>query len=70
MKLSTLLILLGALLSATTLKWSLMWDRRTINQIYQDANAGMQRATLYTRIIAPISLILILTGVYLALTWR
>lgn len=70
MKLSTLLILLGGLLSATTLKWSQMWDRRTISQIYQDAKAGKQRATLYARIIAPISLTLILIGMYLALTWR
>jgi hypothetical protein len=70
MKLSTLLILLGGLLSATTLKWSQVWDRRTISQIYQDAKAGKQRATLYARIIVPISLTLILIGMYLALTSR
>jgi hypothetical protein len=47
-----------------------MWDRRAISQIYQDAKAGKQRATLYAKIIAPISLTLILIGMYLALTWR
>jgi hypothetical protein len=70
MKLSTLLILLAGLLLATTLKWSQVWERRTIGQIYQDAKAGKQRATLYARIIAPISLVLIIVGIYLALTWR
>jgi len=70
MKLSTLLILLAGLLLATTQKWSQMWDRRTISQIYRDAKAGKQRSTLYARIIAPISLTLIVIGTYLALTWR
>jgi hypothetical protein len=70
MKLSTLLILLGGLLSATTLKWSQIRDRRTIGQIYQDAKAGKQRTTLRARISGYLSLILVLTGIYLALTWR
>jgi hypothetical protein len=70
MKLSTLLIVLGGLLSATTLKWSQIWDRRTVSEIYRDAKAGKLRSTLYAKIIAPISFILILVGMYLALTWR
>jgi hypothetical protein len=70
MKLSTLLILLGGLLLSTTLKWSQIWDRRSISQIYQDAKAGKQLTTLYARISGYISLILVLTGMYLAFTWR
>jgi hypothetical protein len=70
MKLSTLLIVLAGLLSATTLKWSQIWNRRTLTEIYQDAKAGKLRSTLYAKIIAPISFILILVGMYLALTWR
>ena len=70
MKLSTLLIVLGGLLSATTLKWSQIRDRRTVAEIYRDAKAGKLRSTLYAKIIAPISFILIPAGMYLALTWR
>jgi len=70
MKLSTLLIVLGGLLSATTFRWSQIFDRRTSSEIYQDAKAGKQRVTLYARIIAPISVIIILVGIYLALTWQ
>jgi hypothetical protein len=70
MKLSTLLIVLGGLLSATTLKWSQIWNRRTLTEIYQDAKAGKRRSTVYAKIIGPISFILILVGMYLALTWR
>jgi hypothetical protein len=70
MKLSTLVIIFGGLLSATTIKWSKIWDRRTISQVYQDIKAGKQRATVYERIVAPLSLTLIVIGMYLALTWR
>ena len=70
MKLSTLLIVLGGLLAATTLKRSQIGYRRTLSEIYQDAKAGKLRSTVYAKIMAPISVILILVGLYLALTWR
>jgi hypothetical protein len=70
MKLSTLLVVLGGLLSATTLKWSYIRDRRTIAEIFQDAKTGKLRTTLYAKIIVPISFILILVGMYFAVTWR
>ena len=70
MKLSFLLICLGGLLAATSLRWSPIWDRRPMKQIYQDIKAGKQRSTLYQKIVAPVSLTLIIVGLYLALTWR
>ena len=70
MKLSTLLITLGGLLAATTMKWSQFWDRRTLNQIYQDAKAGRLRSTSYQKIATPVAVALIVVGTYLALTWR
>lgn len=71
MNLSTLLIVLGGLLAATTAKWStIIKDKRTISQIYQDAKTGKPRSSLYAKIVAPVSLLLIIVGMYLALTWR
>jgi hypothetical protein len=70
MKLSTLLILVGGLLSATTLKWPQIWDRRTLSEIYRDAKAGKLRTTLYAKIVGRVSLIIIFVGIYLAFTWR
>lgn len=70
MKLSTLIIILGGLLSATTLKSSQIWDRRSLREIYHDAKAGRLRPTLYAKVVAPVSLTLIIVGTYLALTWR
>ena len=70
MKLSTLLVTLGALLAATTFKWSETWDRRTLKQVYQDAKARRLRSTLYQRIATPVAAALIVVGIYLALTWR
>jgi hypothetical protein len=70
MKPSSLLITLGALLSATTFKWSELWDRRTLREICQDAKAGKLHTTLYTKIVAPVSVVLIIVGTYLDLTWR
>lgn len=70
MKLSALLMLLGVLLAATAGKWPIFrWDSRTIGQIYQDAKAGRQRSSLYARIVAPVALLSIVIGMYLALTW-
>lgn len=71
MKLSTLLLILGGLLLATTRKWPIItWDKRKISEIYRDAKGGKQRSSLYTKIVAPVSLLLIIIGTYLELTWR
>jgi len=70
MKLSTLLICLGALLSATGLTWSKMSSRRSAKQIYLEVKSGRARVGVYAMIITPISLLLIIAGFYLALTWR
>ena len=70
MKLSTLLICLGGLLSATGLGWSQMWSRRSIKQVYLEVKAGRGRVGLYAMIVAPVSLALIIAGLYLAFTWR
>jgi hypothetical protein len=71
MKLSTLLILLGGLLAATTVSWSHVWRlRQSFDQLYRDAKAGKLRSSRYARIVAFVSLALIIAGMYLALTWR
>ncbi|MDB6008898.1 MAG: hypothetical protein JWL65_1148 [Gammaproteobacteria bacterium] len=70
MKLSTLLICLGGLLSATGLGRSQMWSRRSIKQVYLEVKAGRGRVGLYAMIVAPVSLALIIAGLYLAFTWR
>ncbi len=68
MELSHWLILLGGLLSATTMDWSHGAYRRTLKEIYDTAKAGQLRSTLYARLVAPVSVALIVVGVYLALT--
>ncbi len=71
MKLSALLICLGALLAATALTWSKMSTRRSVKQVYLDVKSGRElRVGVYAMIIAPVSLVLIIAGLYLALTWR
>jgi hypothetical protein len=71
MRLGALLICLGSLLAATALAWSKMSSRRSINQVYMDVKTGrMLRVGVYAMIIAPVSLALIIAGLYLALTWR
>jgi hypothetical protein len=71
MKLSALLICLGGLLAATALTWSKMSTRRSIKQVYMDVKSGREpRVGVYAMIIAPVSVVLILAGFYLALTWR
>jgi hypothetical protein len=71
MRLGALLICLGGLLAATALTWSKMSSRRSIKQIYMDVKTGrMPRVGVYAMIIAPVSLVLIMAGLYLALTWR
>ena len=68
MKTSTLVIILGGLLSMTTVKWSQLWDRRTLGQINQDIRAGKQRASRYAKVVAPVALILMIAGIYMALS--
>lgn len=70
MKLSALLISLGGFLSATGLIASEMWSRRSIKQVYLEVKAGKGRVGLYAMVVAPVSLALIIVGLYLALTWR
>jgi hypothetical protein len=69
-KLSTLLICLGGLLAATALVWSKMSSRRSIKQVYLEVKSGRGRVGIYAMIVAPVSLALIIAGLYLALTWR
>ena len=70
-RLSTPLILPGGLLTLTTrsrLKWS---DRRTLTQIYQDIKSAKQpRSTTYVKVVTPVSLGLMVTGMYLLFTGR
>ena len=71
MKLSALMICLGGLLAATALTWSKMSTRRSVKQVYLDVKSGRElRVGVYAMIIAPVSLVLIIAGLYLALTWR
>ena len=70
MKLSLLLISIGSLLAATALGWTPVWDRNTIKLLYQQVKAGRVPVGVYATIMAPVSLALVLAGVYLALTWR
>jgi len=71
MKLSALLICLGALLAATALAWSKMSSRRSAKQVYMDVKSGRElRVGVYAMIVAPVSLALIVAGLYLAFTWR
>ena len=70
MKLSTLLICLGGLLAATALVWSKMSSRRSIKQVYLEVKSGRGRVGIYAMIVAPVSLALIIAGLYLAFTWR
>ncbi len=70
MKLSALLICLGGLLSASALGRSPMWGRRSIKQVYLEVKSGRARVGLYAIVVAPVSLALIIAGLYLAFTWR
>lgn len=70
MKLSLLLICFGGLLAATALSWTQVWDRKTIKQLQQLLKSGRLPVSLYAAIVAPLSLALVITGMYLALTWR
>jgi hypothetical protein len=48
-----------------------MSARRSIKQVYEDVKSGREpRVGIYAMIIAPVSVVLILAGFYLALTWR
>ena len=69
-KLSTLLICLGGLLGATALVCSKMSTRRSIRQVYLEVKSGRGRVGIYAMVVVPVSLALIIAGLYLALTWR
>jgi len=68
MKTSTLLIVLGGLLSMTTLKGSWLRDPRALGQVHQHIRSGKQRASLYAKIVAPVALTVMIAGMYMALT--
>jgi cell division protein FtsX len=70
MKLSLLLICLGGLLAATALSWTQVWERSSIKQLHQLLKSGSLSVSLYAKIVGPLSLTLVMVGMYLALTWR
>ena len=68
-QLSTLLMILASALSLTTTRWSQLWDRRTLTQIAKDIRSGKQpRPSMYARIVFPVTLVLLVAGIYLAVT--
>jgi hypothetical protein len=70
MKLSLLLICLGGLLAATALGVTQVWERGAIKQLHQLLKSGRLPVSLYAKIVGPLSLMLVIVGMYLALTWR
>jgi hypothetical protein len=68
MRTSTLVILAGGLLAATTVKWSDPRLRRSLGDIYREAKAGRLRSSLYDKLVASASIILLIIGMYLALS--
>jgi cell division protein FtsX len=70
MKLSFLLICLGGLLAATAVSWTHVWDRGTIKHLHQQLKSGKLPVGWYATIVSPLSLMLVIVGMYLALTWR
>jgi hypothetical protein len=65
---STLIISAAGLLAATTIKWSELRTRRTLGDIYREAKAGRLRMSPYRAIAGPVSLVLMVVGVYLAIS--
>ena len=70
MGISLVLIGLGALLAASALGWTRVWDRNSISELHDRLKTGRLRVGLYATIVAPISLALVIAGVYLALLLR
>jgi hypothetical protein len=70
MKLSLLLICLGGLLAATALGWTQVWERSAIKRLHQLLKSGSLPVSLYAKIVGPLALMLVIVGMYLALTWR
>jgi hypothetical protein len=58
----------AGLLSATNIKWSQLRGGRTINDIYREAKAGKLHSSPYQKVTSLLSLILIVVGMYLALS--
>ena len=68
MRSSTLLMMAGGALSATAIKWSQLRGRRTLKDIHRDVKEGRLRISPYQHIVGVLSLMLILVGLYLALS--
>ena len=66
MRTSTLVILAGGLLAATTVKWSDPNLRRTLGGIYREAKAGRLRSSPYEKLAGWASILLVVIGIYLA----
>jgi hypothetical protein len=47
-----------------------VWDRKSIRRLHQQLKSGKLPVGLYATVMAPLSLALVITGMYLALTWR
>jgi len=65
---STLLIIAAGLLAATTFKWSELRLRQTLGEFYREAKAGRPRTSTYRKIAGFASLVLIIVGMYLAIS--
>jgi len=68
MRTSTLVVFAAGLLAATMVKWSELRTGRTLGDIYREAKAGRLRISPYRLIAGPTSLILVIGGIYLALS--
>jgi hypothetical protein len=71
MQLSTLVIILGSVLTLTITRWSVIWDRRTLTQVAEDIRSGKEpRSSTYAKIVTPTAFVLMVAGIYLAVTGR
>ena len=68
MKTSNLLILAAGLMAATTVRWAELRGRRTLGDIYREARTGRLRISAYRKVVTVASLILMLLGLYLAVS--
>lgn len=70
MRTSSLIILAAVLLSATGTKWSEVWTRRnlTMGGLYREAKAGRLPSSPYKRFANFGALILLIVGIYIALS--
>ncbi len=70
MRTSFLIIIASGLLAATGTKWSEVWARRnlTVGGLYREAKAGRLRSSPYQRIANLGSLLLLIVGLFVALS--